>query len=253
MNIPGVELLFADPEFIEERAEDLIGVVADPRARGPHRRRAVFRRGARRAALRDAVHRRAGPRKLEEAGIANEIELNVIEREHGSIRPRAVRGHLCPARALDRRGQRAADRDPVRPRVPHRRLEARRRAADRHTRDRRGTDRDRRRGRARDGVRFDQRVQSRPARARKARSIAGCSRKSARHAGKRVLVTTFASNVARLQTLGRCRPRDRARAVRRRALARPDHRGRAGQRLPAGLPASGRFRRGDGPAARQSA
>jgi ribonuclease J len=48
----------------------------------------------------------------------------------------------------------------------------------------------------------------------------GLMEEVAKHAGRRVLVTTFASNVARLQTLGEVAQGDRPAALRRRALAR---------------------------------
>jgi ribonuclease J len=106
------ELMFADPEFIEERAEDLLGIVLTSRARS-HRRGAVF--VADPASLCDAAGLGA---TLEEAGLVGEVELN--DRSKARQHPaRSVRDHLYPAVALDRRGQRAADRDAVRP-VSHR-------------------------------------------------------------------------------------------------------------------------------------
>jgi ribonuclease J len=83
---PGTELLFADPEFIEERAEDLIGIVLT-HAHEDHIGAVPY------FAADLGVPLYATPftadlvaRKLEEAGLAGELELNVIEREHGSIR-----------------------------------------------------------------------------------------------------------------------------------------------------------------------
>ena len=83
---PGTELMFADPEFIEERAEDLLGVVLT-HAHEDHIGAVPY------FAAELGVPLYATPftadlvtRKLEEAGLADEVELNIIEREHGSIR-----------------------------------------------------------------------------------------------------------------------------------------------------------------------
>jgi len=82
---PGIELVFADLEFIEERREDLIGVVLT-HAHEDHIGAVPY------FAAELDVPLYATPftaelvrRKLIEAGIENEIELNVIDREHGSI------------------------------------------------------------------------------------------------------------------------------------------------------------------------
>jgi ribonuclease J len=82
---PGTELLFADLEFIEERADDLLGVVLT-HAHEDHIGAVPY------LAAELGVPLYATPftadlvrRKLAEAGLANEIELNVIERDHGSI------------------------------------------------------------------------------------------------------------------------------------------------------------------------
>jgi ribonuclease J len=61
----------------------------------------------------------------------------------------------------------------------------------------------------------------------------------------RVVVTTFASNAARLATLGAGRQGDGAHACASRALARPHPRRCALGRLSQGFPADGRFRRSD--------
>jgi ribonuclease J len=82
---PGTELLFADLEFIEERADDLLGIVLT-HAHEDHIGAVPY------FAAELGVPLYATPftadlvrRKLAEAGLANEIELNVIERDHGSI------------------------------------------------------------------------------------------------------------------------------------------------------------------------
>jgi ribonuclease J len=83
---PGTELMFADPEFIEERAKDLVGIVLT-HAHEDHIGAVPY------FAVDLGVPLYATPftadlvlRKLEEAGLANEVELNVIERDHGTIR-----------------------------------------------------------------------------------------------------------------------------------------------------------------------
>jgi ribonuclease J len=82
---PGIDLVFADLEFIEERAKDLVGVVLT-HAHEDHIGAVPY------FAAELGVPLYATPftaelvrRKLIEAGIENEIELNVIEREHGSF------------------------------------------------------------------------------------------------------------------------------------------------------------------------
>ena len=54
---PGVEVIMPDPAFIEERRDDLVGHRADPRPRGPSRRRRRSLAAAARPGLRHAVHR----------------------------------------------------------------------------------------------------------------------------------------------------------------------------------------------------
>jgi ribonuclease J len=83
---PGTELMFADPEFIEERADDLIGIVLT-HAHEDHIGAVPY------FAADLGVPLYATPftadlvrRKLEEAGLVKEVELNIIERDHGTIR-----------------------------------------------------------------------------------------------------------------------------------------------------------------------
>ena len=82
---PGTELMFADPEFIEERSDDLLGIVLT-HAHEDHIGAVPY------FAADLGVPLYATPftaglvmRKLEEAGLVGEVELNVIDREHGSI------------------------------------------------------------------------------------------------------------------------------------------------------------------------
>jgi len=83
---PGTELMFADPEFIEERADDLVGIVLT-HAHEDHIGAVPY------FAAELGVPLYATPftadlvrRKLAEAGLEKEVELNVIERDHGTIR-----------------------------------------------------------------------------------------------------------------------------------------------------------------------
>jgi len=83
---PGTELVFADLDFIEERADDLLGIVLT-HAHEDHIGAVPY------FAEELGVPLYATPftadlvmRKLEEAGLAGSVELNVIEEDHGSIR-----------------------------------------------------------------------------------------------------------------------------------------------------------------------
>ena len=82
---PGVDLVFADLDFIEERAKDLLGIVLT-HGHEDHIGAVPY------FAEELGVPLYATPftadlvmRKLEEAGIANQIEVNVIEEDHGNL------------------------------------------------------------------------------------------------------------------------------------------------------------------------
>ena len=82
---PGTELFFADLEFIEDRADALLGIVLT-HAHEDHIGAIPY------FAAELGVPLYATPftadlvrRKLEEAGLVKEIELNVIDREHGKL------------------------------------------------------------------------------------------------------------------------------------------------------------------------
>lgn len=82
---PGVELVFADLDFIEERARDLIGIVLT-HAHEDHIGAVPYFAGELGVPLyatpftADLV-----ARKLEEAGLLGQVELNIIEDDHGEI------------------------------------------------------------------------------------------------------------------------------------------------------------------------
>ncbi|MFZ9395915.1 MAG: ribonuclease J [Erythrobacter sp.] len=82
---PGVELVFADLEFIEERARDLLGIVLT-HAHEDHIGAVPY------FAADLGVPLYATPftaelvlRKLEEAGLVDQVELNIIEDDHGEL------------------------------------------------------------------------------------------------------------------------------------------------------------------------
>ena len=82
---PGTELMFADLDFIEERADDLLGIVLT-HAHEDHIGAIPY------FAADLGVPMYATPftaelilRKLEEAGLAGQVELNIVEEDHGSI------------------------------------------------------------------------------------------------------------------------------------------------------------------------
>ena len=83
---PGTELMFADPEFIEERARDLVGIVLT-HAHEDHIGAIPYFAGDL------GVPLYATPftadlitRKLQEAGLERSVELNVIDEDHGNFR-----------------------------------------------------------------------------------------------------------------------------------------------------------------------
>ena len=82
---PGTELMFADPEFIEERADDLLGIVLT-HAHEDHIGAVPY------FAADLGVPLYATPftadlviRKLDEAGLTRQVKLNVIEDDHGEF------------------------------------------------------------------------------------------------------------------------------------------------------------------------
>jgi ribonuclease J len=82
---PGTELMFADPEFIEQRVDNLLGIVLT-HAHEDHIGAVPY------FAADLGVPLYATPftaglvrRKLEEAGLTDQVELRIIDREHGSI------------------------------------------------------------------------------------------------------------------------------------------------------------------------
>jgi ribonuclease J len=199
---PGTELLFADLEFIEDRADDLLGIVLT-HAHEDHIGAVPY------FAAELGVPLYATPftadlvrRKLAEAGLLDEIELNVIDREHGKLELGPFTIEYVPlAHSIAEGNALVID-------TPHGRVF--------HTGD---------------WKLDDEPLVGVPATEEELKAIGaegvlalvcdstnvfnpepsgsegavyrGLLEEVGRHDGKRVAVTTFASNVARLQTLGR--------------------------------------------------
>ncbi|ALE16537.1 Metallo-beta-lactamase family protein, RNA-specific [Altererythrobacter epoxidivorans] len=198
---PGVDLVFADLEFIEERADDLLGIVLT-HAHEDHIGAVPY------FAAELGVPLYATPftadlvlRKLEEAGIAGEIELNVIPDDHGSFElgsfgityiPLAhsiAEGNALlietPYGRIFHTGDWKLDEEPIigEPTTAEELTEI-----------------------GDEGVLAlvcdSTNVFNTASSGSEGAVYRGLMEEVARHPGKRVLVTTFASNVARLQTLG---------------------------------------------------
>ena len=198
---PGTELIFADPEFIEERLDDLLGIVLT-HAHEDHIGAVPY------FAADFGVPLYATPftaelvrRKLEEAGVTDDVELNLIDREHGSFKLGEFEITYIPLAHSIAEGNALLIETPF-GRVFH----------------------------TGDWKLDDEPLIGQPATEEELRQLGdegilamvcdstnvfnplpsgsegavyrGLLEEVQRHAGKRVLVTTFASNVARLQTLG---------------------------------------------------
>lgn len=198
---PGVDLVFADLEFIEERAKDLLGIVLT-HAHEDHIGAVPYFAGDLGVPLyatpftADLV-----ARKLEEAGLLGKIELNIIQEDHGQIDigPFSVT-YLPLAHSIAEGNALLID-------TPHGRVF--------HTGDWKldedpiigePTTEEELRAIGEEGILalvcdstnvFNPNPSGSEGAVHK-----GLMEEVAQHAGKRVLVTTFASNVARLQTLG---------------------------------------------------
>ena len=198
---PGVDLVFADLEFIEERAEQLDGIVLT-HAHEDHIGAVPY------FAAELGVPLYATPftadlvrRKLEEAGLVDEVELNVIDEDHGKLTvgpftitylPLAhsiAEGNALlietPFGRVFHTGDWKLDEDPIigEPTTEQELIAI-----------------------GQEGVLAlvcDSTNVFNPAASGSEGAVyRGLLEEVQRHTGKRVLVTTFASNVARLQTLG---------------------------------------------------
>ncbi|WP_298466648.1 ribonuclease J [uncultured Erythrobacter sp.] len=198
---PGVDLVFADLEFIEERTKDLLGIVLT-HAHEDHIGAVPYFAGELGVPLyatpftADLV-----ARKLEEAGLLGEVEINIIEEDHGKIDigpftvtylPLAhsiAEGNALlietPYGKVFHTGDWKLDEEPI---IGEPTTEEELRAI------------------GDDGVLAlvcDSTNVFNPSPSGSEGAVhRGLMDEVAKHSGKRVLVTTFASNVARLQTLG---------------------------------------------------
>ncbi len=198
---PGTELLFADLEFIEERADDLLGIVLT-HAHEDHIGAVPY------FAAELGVPLYATPftadlvlRKLEEAGLVDEVELNVIGREHGSLRLGPFEATYIPLAHSIAEGNAVLIETPF-GRVFHTgdwKIDEEPMIGEPATDEELTAIGD-------EGVLAlvcDSTNVFNPAPSGSEGAVyRGLLEEVRRHAGKRVLVTTFASNVARLQTLG---------------------------------------------------
>lgn len=198
---PGVELVFADLEFIEERRKDLLGIVLT-HAHEDHIGAVPYFAGDLGVPLyatpftADLV-----ARKLEEAGLLGEVELNIIPEDHGQIDlgPFSIT-YLPLAHSIAEGNALLID-------TPHGRIF--------HTGDWKldeepiigePTTEEELREIGAEGVLAlvcdSTNVFNPNASGSEGAVHRALMEEVARHTGKRVVVTTFASNVARLQTLG---------------------------------------------------
>jgi ribonuclease J len=199
---PGTELIFADPDFIETRLDSLVGIVLT-HAHEDHIGAVPY------FAADFGVPLYATPftaelvrRKLAEAGIENEVELNIIDREHGSIALGPFEVTYIPLAHSIAEGNAVLIETPF-GRVFHTgdwKLDDDPQIGQPATEEELTTIGD-------EGVLAmvcdSTNVFNPLASGSEGAVYRGLLEEVQRHAGKRVLVTTFASNVARLQTLGR--------------------------------------------------
>ena len=199
---PGTELIFADPEFIEERLDDLLGVVLT-HAHEDHIGAVPY------FAADFGVPLYATPftaelvrRKLAEAGLENEVELNIVEEDHGSIRLGPFEITYIPLAHSIAEGNALLIETPY-GRVFHTgdwKLDEEPLIGQPATEEELTAMGD-------EGILAlvcDSTNVFNPLPSGSEGAVyRGLLEEVQRHAGKRVLVTTFASNVARLQTLGR--------------------------------------------------
>nr|WP_172835952.1 ribonuclease J [Porphyrobacter sp. CACIAM 03H1] len=198
---PGVELVFADLDFIEERRKDLLGIVLT-HAHEDHIGAVPYFAGDLGVPLyatpftADLV-----ARKLEEAGLLGQVELNIIEEDHGTLElgPFTIT-YLPLAHSIAEGNALLID-------TPHGRIF--------HTGDWKldeepiigePTTEEELRAIGEEGVLAlvcDSTNVFNPNSSGSEGAVhRALMEEVARHSGKRVVVTTFASNVARLQTLG---------------------------------------------------
>ncbi len=198
---PGLDLVFADLEFIEERTKDLLGIVLT-HAHEDHIGAVPYFAGELGVPLyatpftADLV-----ARKLEEAGLTGQVELNIIEEDHGQISLGPFDITYVPlAHSIAEGNALLID-------TPHGRIF--------HTGDWKldeepiigePTTEEELRAMGDEGILAlvcdSTNVFNPKPSGSEGGVYRGLMEEVAKHTGKRVMVTTFASNVARLQTLG---------------------------------------------------
>ncbi|MEO6387026.1 MAG: ribonuclease J [Croceibacterium sp.] len=198
---PGTELMFADPAFIEERADDLLGIVLT-HAHEDHIGAVPY------FAADLGVPLYATPftadlvrRKLAEAGLTGQVELNVIQRDHGSIQIGPFEVTYIPLAHSIAEGNAVVIETPF-GRVFHTgdwKIDEEPMVGEPATEEELIAIGD-------EGVLAmvcdSTNVFNPSASGSEGAVYRGLMDEVKRHSGKRILVTTFASNVARLQTLG---------------------------------------------------
>ncbi|MEE1876346.1 ribonuclease J [Altererythrobacter litoralis] len=198
---PGIELVFADLEFIEERAKDLLGIVLT-HAHEDHIGAVPY------FAAELGVPLYATPftadlvqHKLEEAGLADSVDLYVIEDDHGTLNLGPFTVTYVPLAHSIAEGNALLIETPY-GRVFHTgdwKLDEEPIIGEPTTEEELVAMGD-------DGILAlvcdSTNVFNPNPSGSEGAVYRGLMEEVARHAGKRVLVTTFASNVARLQTLG---------------------------------------------------
>ena len=198
---PGIELVFADLDFIEERAKDLLGIVLT-HAHEDHIGAVPY------FAAELGVPLYATPftadlvqRKLEEAGLADSVDLYVIEDDHGTLNLGPFTVTYVPLAHSIAEGNALLIETPY-GRVFHTgdwKLDEEPIIGEPTTEEELVAMGD-------DGILAlvcdSTNVFNPNPSGSEGAVYRGLMEEVARHAGKRVLVTTFASNVARLQTLG---------------------------------------------------
>lgn len=198
---PGTELMFADPEFIEERAADLLGIVLT-HAHEDHIGAIPY------FAAELGVPLYATPftadlirRKLDEAGLTKRIKLHVIEEDHGEIELGPFTVTYIPLAHSIAEGN-ALVIDTPHGRVFHTgdwKLDDEPQIGTPATEDELTEIGD---GGVLAMVCDSTNVFNPEPSGSEGAVYRGLLEEVAKHRGKRVLVTTFASNVARLKTLG---------------------------------------------------
>lgn len=198
---PGTELMFADPEFIEERVDDLLGIVLTHGHEDHIGAIPYFAADLGVPLYATPFTAELIKRKLQEAGLVDSVELNIIEEDHGSLEIGPFEITYVPlAHSIAEGNALIID-------TPHGRIF--------HTGD----------------WKLDEEpIIGEPASEEELTEIGdegvlalvcdstnvfnpepsgsegavyrGLLEEAQKHSGKRILVTTFASNVARLQTLG---------------------------------------------------